>query len=151
MGTIPYTGFQSVYLLTTQNTVFAIPDTSIILSWPVVVYDDLKAYSGETPRRITIPFGMSRARFCYALDTQAAAASQLWTVELLKNGSSYAQLGQVNIPAGNYGVWQYPSAKLLVKAGDYFEIRINFTSTVFQGTLVAGTANLATHFTADFA
>lgn len=98
--------------------------TETAVSW-TTVSDDLGAWAGGNPTRLTVPAGMTRARLSWQL-SWTANATGFRRCRVRKNGTTLDIAGAPQSTMPSVGAGDIPmvtgcSAILPVSAGDYFE------------------------------
>jgi hypothetical protein len=109
-----------VHRTTTQNLTISTP---AIINWTSEVADTDAWHDNSTNNtRLTVPSGVSKVRVGFNIQTVSATGAL--TVRILKNGSAFLGMAQVETDTGgtdNVNGW---SAILDVTPGDYFELEV---------------------------
>ena len=108
--------------------------TTVTVSWNNVVVDEVGAYSGGTPTRLTVPSAWNGryGRINYEIEVSITASAGS-----IKGGSSYLGRGQAATATSGSDALSVMSAILPLATGDYYEV--NSTHTVSQD-VIAGSA-----------
>lgn len=101
------------------------------LTWEGVDYDTDSLWSAGNPSRFTIPTGVTKIRLSATIDMTNTGTEVPLAVHFGKNGSTDFRGSAMNITDSDLAnpVVSTTSPVISVVAGDYFEVRVNSTST----------------------
>lgn len=102
-------------------------NTMTAISWSTEEYDDDGYWTSGSAARLTVPSGVTAVRLAATVDFAANATSTERLLEVRKNATAFprpAGLGETRAVSinGSVTTLQVVTARLVVTAGDYFEL-----------------------------